>query len=82
MAQWEEANLVAQAAFTNAMFDWMEGGALVGTHLARSLQQWNAILGLYASAVYRRPIALPFDPPDDLWERLRDLLCVDLHGSR
>ena len=74
MAQWEETNLAAQAVFTNAMFDWMEGDAPVGTHLARSLQQWNAILGLYASAVYRKPIDLPFEPPDDLWERLRDLL--------
>ena len=70
MDAWRQGNLQAQANLTNAMFDWLEGGAPVGTNLRRSLEQWNTVLGLYASAVYRKPVDLPFDPPDDLWEML------------
>lgn len=61
----------AQANLTNAMFDWLEDDSkIVGTHFKRALAQWNVILGLYASAVYRKPIEVPFDPPDDLFEQL------------
>jgi len=57
------------------MFDWLEDdGKPVGTNLKRSLEQWNAVLGLYASTVYREPIDVPFDPPDDLWEKLGQAL--------
>jgi predicted dehydrogenase len=72
---WTDVDTVAQASFTNAMFDWLEdGGSPPGTNLKRSLEQWNVVLGLYASTVCRRPIDIPFDPPDDLWARLGDAL--------
>ena len=75
MEAWAEGNHAAQTNFTNAMFDWLEDdGKLPGTNLKRSLEQWNVILGLYASTVYRKPIDIPFDPPDDLWERLKEAL--------
>ncbi len=75
MEAWAEGNHAAQANFTNAMFDWLEDdGKPPGTNLKRSLDQWNVILGLYASTVYRKPIDIPFDPPDDLWERLKAAL--------
>lgn len=74
MQAWTEGNHQAQANLTNAMLDWIEGGQPVGTHLRRALAQWNAVLGLYASAAYGRPIDLPFDPPDDLWEKLVETL--------
>jgi predicted dehydrogenase len=68
---WTEGNHLAQASLTNAMFDWLGDDAkAAGTNLKRSLAQWNVVLGLYASTVHRRPVDLPFDPPDDLWERL------------
>ncbi len=68
---WAAGNDLAQAALTDAMFEWLDdSGKPVGTSLERSLAQWNAVLGLYASTVWRRPVALPFDPPDDLWEQL------------
>ncbi len=77
MQEWTEGNHHAQANLTNAMFDWLEDeNKPVETCLKRSLTQWNAILGLYASAVYRRPIDLPFDPPDDLWEKLGETLAA------
>jgi len=68
---WFAGNQRAQANLTEAMYDWLEDeGKAVSTNLKRSLQQWNAVLGLYASTVWRRPVDLPFEPPEDLWERL------------
>ena len=68
---WIAGNHRAQANLTEAMYDWLEDeGKAVSTNLKRSLQQWNAVLGLYASTVWRRPVDLPFEPPEDLWERL------------
>jgi len=71
MDDWAEQNHIAQANFTNAMFDWLDDAQNPpGTHLKRTLEQWNVVLGLYASTVYNKPIDLPFDPPDDLWNML------------
>jgi predicted dehydrogenase len=68
---WRELNHRTQAALTDAMFAWLaDAGRPAGTRLDRALLQWNAILGLYASALERRPVDLPFDPPDDLVDRL------------
>ena len=73
--EWLAGNHAAQAALTNAMFDWMEDEAKpVGTNLKRALAQWNVILGLYASAVEHRPVDLPFEPADGLWEALGETL--------
>jgi predicted dehydrogenase len=74
-ADWLARNHQAQANLTNAMFDWLEdGNRPPGTNLRRSLAQWNVILGLYASALWRRPVETPFDPPDDLFDRLDEAL--------
>ena len=65
----------AQAGLINAMFDWLEDDANpVGTHLTRALHQWNAVLGIYASALSHQPIDIPFDPPDNLCEELKEVL--------
>ncbi len=75
MDHWTKGNDAAQANLTNGMFDWLEDdGKPVGTHLKRSLQQWNVVLGLYASTVSRKPIDIPFDPPDEMWENLAETL--------
>jgi hypothetical protein len=71
---WIGGNHRAQANLTEAMFDWLAGGEPLGNHLRRAIQQWNAVLGLYASTVWRRPVDLPFTPPGDLWERLGQAL--------
>ena len=39
-----------------------------------SLHQFNAILGLYASAISHKPVEIPFDPPIDLDLQLREVL--------
>ena len=68
---WSAGNDRAQANLTKSMFAWLENDTKpVGTNLARALQQWNAILGLYASAIHRQPVAVPFDPPDDILAQL------------
>ncbi len=79
MFQTEEArvksNDSAQAALTNAMFDWLENdNRPAGTHLKRALHQWNAVLGIYASTISHQPINIPFDPPADLYSQLRGTL--------
>jgi predicted dehydrogenase len=78
MEEWAASNDIAQANLTNALFDWLEDESKpAGTHLRRTLTQWNAILGLYLSTLTRQPVALPCDPPPDLWARLvRELSAV------
>jgi predicted dehydrogenase len=73
MEKWAENNLLAQAGFHQAMFDWLEDQRRVpGTHLKQSLHEWAVVLALYQSAITRAPIEMDgFDPPDDLVERYR-----------
>ena len=69
-----EQNLAAQAAFHQAMFDWLDDESRVpGTALSQSLHEWKAVLALYASTVQRAPIDLAdYEPSDDLIPRLRE----------
>ena len=73
---WVENNLKAQATFHNAMFDWIaDSSKIPGTNFKQSLHEWEVILALYASALERRPISLAtFDPPGDLFDRLKKAL--------
>lgn len=70
--QWQAKNLLAQAAFHEAMFDWLEDdGKPAGTNLKQSLHEWQVVLALYAGALQRRPIEIDqFDPPEDLFDQL------------
>ena len=73
---WVEGNLRAQAAFHNAIFDWIEDDTCIpGTNLKQSLHEWEVILALYLSALDRKPVALDrFDPPAHLFDRLKSAL--------
>lgn len=65
----------AQARLTEACFDWLEDdGAAHPTRLERNLAQFNAILGLYHSALTHAPVELPCAPPDGLAQALRERL--------
>jgi len=65
----------AQARLTEAMFDWLLDEAKPHpTRLERSLAEFNAILGLYVSALESRAVELPFEPPDGLLDALRERL--------
>jgi hypothetical protein len=68
-------NDLAQARLTQAMFDWIEDdNSAVETNLKLALHQFNAVLGIYASAISYKPIDLPFDPPADLDSQLLEVL--------
>ena len=75
MDDWHAGNHAAQAALTNAMFDWLEDGDRpAATFLELGLHQWQVVLALYASALWRRPVDVPFDPPEDLFDQLGQAL--------
>jgi len=78
MDTWMANNIRAQAGFHEAMLDWIEDDRRpAGTNLGQSLHEWEVVLALYASAVWRRPVDLAdFNPPDDLFEQLARVLRV------
>ena len=70
-----EEDVLGQAATTDAMFDWLEDdGAPHPLNLEAALQDFQVILALYASALTRQVIELPFAPPADLIRKLRAAL--------
>ena len=73
MAEHARNNLIAQAGFHQAMFDWLEDGSCVpGTGLKQSLHEWQVVLGMYQSTLEGCPVDLAgFEPADDLVERYR-----------
>ena len=77
MDAWMENNVLAQADFHKAMFRWLEGGEPAGTNFRQSLHEWQVVLALYASALWRKPVDLAgFNPPDDLFDQLFKTLRV------
>ena len=70
-----EQDVVAQANFTEAIFDWLDDESNVHpTHLKQSLAEFNLILGIYYSGITNQIIDLPFEPPDGLMDVLREKL--------
>ena len=73
--EWHQNNDLAQARLTEAMFDWIEDDTTpVKTNLKLALHQFNAVLGIYLSAISHQPIDIPFEPPDNLDPQLREIL--------
>lgn len=69
---YDEEDDPAQARLTEAAFDWLlDPARLHPCSLDRALDEFEAILGLYVSALEHRPVELPFDPPDGLGDALR-----------
>jgi predicted dehydrogenase len=71
MEDWNNNNLLAQAGFHQAMFEWLEDDQRVpGTNLKQSLHEWAVVLALYQSTLDRCPVNLDsFNPADDLIEQ-------------
>ena len=66
-----EQDTVAQANFTEAIFDWLDDETNVHpTHLKQSLVESNLILGMYYSGITNKIIELPFEPPNGLMDSL------------
>lgn len=70
-----EQDALAQIGLTEAMIDWLEDESKVHpTNLKQSLAEFNLLLGIYQSGSLRKPIDLPFDPPDNMIQHLKDIL--------
>ncbi len=70
-----DQDVIAQGNFTEAVFDWLEDeNSVHPTHLKQSLVENNLILGMYYSGIKNEIIELPFEPPDDLMDLLREKL--------
>lgn len=70
-----EQDVRAQAALTEAMFDWIEDDARVHPlNLTAALDDLEIVLAAYTSAIERRVVELPFNPPASLIESLRQSL--------
>ena len=72
---YREQDVIAQANFTEAIFDWLDDENNVHpTHLKQSLVESNIILGMYQSGLTNEIIELPFEPPDGLMDAFREKL--------
>ena len=75
LLNYREQDVIAQANFTEAVFDWLDDESNVHpTHLKQSLVESNIILGMYYSGLTNEIIDLPFKPPDGLIDVLREKL--------
>jgi predicted dehydrogenase len=73
---------LAQGVLTDSAFELCADPSRAhGTSLEHSLTQFLIILGAYVSALDRRPVELPFDPPDRLLERLKRELSEGERGE-
>lgn len=68
-------DVLGQAGLTDAAFDWIaDDSKLHPTRLELSLEQYNVILGLYASSLERKIIELPHTPDGNCLDGLREAL--------
>lgn len=73
-----EEDLLGQAVLTEAVCDWLDDDARPHpNNLTTSLAEFDVLLALYASALRRAPVALPFTPAEDLLPALRATLAVE-----
>ncbi len=70
-----QQDVLAQAALTDAAFEWVEDDSKPHpTRLERALAKFNALLGVYVSALNHTPVSLPFEPPDGIMTALKERL--------
>jgi len=70
-----EQDVLAQAALTEAAFEWVKDASKPHpTRLERALAKFNALLGVYVSALTHAPVDLPFEPPDGIMDALKKRL--------
>jgi predicted dehydrogenase len=73
--RYREEDLLGQRALTEALFDWLDDETRTHpNNLDTSLAEFNVVLGLYASALRRAPVALPYEPEEELLPALRAAL--------
>lgn len=70
-----DEDILGQAAMTDALLEWVEDDKKVHPlNLDTALIDFNIILGIYASALERRPVDLPYEPAEDLIATLQNAL--------
>ncbi len=70
-----EEDVLGQAAMTDAIFEWLEDEDKPHPNrLEVSLAESNTVLGIYQSALTRRPVALPFEPEGNVLAALEPTL--------
>jgi predicted dehydrogenase len=70
-----EQDRQAQRALTEAMCDWLDDERRTPPiNLRQAVVEFNALLGMYVSALRRQVIELPVEPPAGLLEELRKTL--------
>jgi hypothetical protein len=70
-----EEDVLGQAGLTNAVYDWLEDESkLHPNRLEISLMEFNTILAIFQSAVSRKMVQFPYDPPDDILNQLQKAL--------
>ena len=70
-----QQDVLAQAGLTDAAFEWVTDDSKPHpTRLERALVKFNALLGLYVSALNYKPVDLPFEPPDGIMAALKERL--------
>lgn len=73
--EYPDEDILGQAAMTDALLEWVDDAAKVHPlNLDTALRDFNIILGIYTSALERRPVDLPCDPADDLIAAMQNAL--------
>lgn len=73
--QYEDEDILGQAAMTEAMIDWLEDDrALHPLALPSACRDFETMLGIYTSGLRRQVVPLPAAPTDNLIQQMRDAL--------
>ncbi len=79
--EYREEDVIGQANLTEAVFSWLEAPARPHPNNLRiSLDQWLVILGHYMSTIEQQSVDLPFDPPDNLLDMLKEAVESEAAG--
>ncbi|MGL1890702.1 MAG: Gfo/Idh/MocA family oxidoreductase [Spirochaetaceae bacterium] len=76
--EWDIENDSAQEKLTLSLIDWLlDDNKVSPSNIGHAFDEWNAVLALYQSSLTGEIVKLPFDPPDDLFEKMGLIKYVD-----
>ena len=76
--EWDRENDAAQERLTLSLIEWLKDDSKVSpSSIDHALDEWNAVLALYQSSLTGEIVNLPFDPPEDLFEKMDLMKYVD-----
>ncbi|MBT3275256.1 MAG: Gfo/Idh/MocA family oxidoreductase [Spirochaetales bacterium] len=78
ITEWDIENDAAQEKLTRSLIDWLlDDNAISPSNIEHALIEWNAVLALYHSSLTGEIVQIPFDPPEDLFEKMDLMKYVD-----